>query len=100
MAVFLVGTISIRNEVLWARYVAGVQESLGPFGATVVFRGQKLADLAGLQPRHQVVVLRFKDEATVNAWFRCENYQGLIPLRDKAADVIITTYSDQSTQSS
>ncbi|MDX1800619.1 MAG: DUF1330 domain-containing protein [Marinobacter sp.] len=94
MAAFLIGTITIRDASLWARYVSGVAESLEPFDAEVVFRGRKLRDLAGEQPRETVVVLRFGDAATADAWFQSERYQQLIPLRDRAADVVITTYSD------
>lgn len=94
MAVFLIGTIKVREPSLWSEYVAGVAASLQPFDATVVFRGQKLSDLAGTQPRDTVVVLRFCDAATADAWFHSEQYQALIPLRDKAADVVITTYSE------
>lgn len=94
MAVFLIGTIKVLDESSWAQYVSGVAESLGPFGADVVFRGQKLAELAGSQPREQVVVLRFRDAADADAWFHSEKYQALIPLRERAADVVITTYSE------
>ncbi len=93
MAVFLIGTINVREPSLWAQYVAGVADSLEPFDAQVVFRGRKLADLAGTQPKEAVVILRFQDAATADAWFQSARYQALIPLRDQAADVVITTYS-------
>ena len=89
---YLVGQISVRDEALWRRYVEGVARSLEPFAAEVLFRGRCCAVLAGEQPREQVVVIRFRDRDTLQAWFESPAYQELIPLRDVAADVLITGY--------
>ena len=42
MTAYLIGQIKVKNEDLWQEYVAGVQESLVPFEAKVVFRGKLL----------------------------------------------------------
>ncbi len=92
MAAYLVGQIRLRDPDLWKRYIAGVAESLAPFQAEVVFRGRRVRDLAGVQERKRVVVIRFADLDELNRWHDSDAYQALVPLRDRAADVLITAY--------
>ena len=92
MSAYLIGQIKVKNEDLWQEYVAGVQESLVPFEATIVFRGKLFEVLAGQQDKDLVVVIEFSDQTVLNDWFISEKYQSLITLRDESADVVITTY--------
>lgn len=96
MATYLVGHIRIKDAALWQQYVDGVRESLQPFAAEVVFRGVKTADLAGEHPFDRVVLIRFADQATLQRWFASPAYQSLIPLRDRAAEVVIASYEGSS----
>lgn len=89
---YLVGQVSVRDPELWARYVAGVAASLAPFAAELVFRGSHARDLAGIQPFDRVVVIRFADLDELNRWHDSDAYQALVPLRERAADVVITAY--------
>ncbi|MEG3639698.1 DUF1330 domain-containing protein [Magnetococcus sp. PR-3] len=94
MATYLVGQILIQDQEKWQRYVAGVAESLQPFPSVeLVFRGKKRDVLAGHNPTNDVVVIRFPDGSTLDKWFQSPAYQKLIPLRDEAAQVTITTYA-------
>ena len=92
MAAYLVGHITVKDDELWQKYVSGVQESISPFDAKVVFRGQLDKVLAGQHEHNLVVVIEFSDQSTLDNWFNSEKYQSLISLRDKAANVVITTY--------
>ena len=92
MSAYLVGHIKVKDEPLWQEYVAGVKESLAPFDCTLIFRGRLASVLAGVDDRDLVVVIEFADMSTLERWFRSDSYQGLIPIRDRAADVTITTY--------
>jgi len=87
-----VGHITVKDEELWQEYMAGVSESIAPFDSKVVFRGQLVKILAGEHDYDLVVVIEFSDQSILDAWYSSEKYQSLIPLRDKAADVVITTY--------
>lgn len=93
MPAYLVGQIQVRDEALWQTYVDGVAVSLEGIDARILFRGEKHTDLAGSNPRDQVVVIAFDHEAELERWFQSPAYQTLIPLRDRAADVLITTYT-------
>ena len=92
MSAYLVGHISVKDAELWQEYVAGVQDSLSPFESKIIFRGNLAAVLAGKHDHNLVVVIEFSDLTTLNNWFRSDKYQSLIPIRDKAANVVITTY--------
>jgi uncharacterized protein (DUF1330 family) len=92
MAAYLVGHITVKDDGLWQEYMAGVQESLAPFDCKIIFRGQLDRILAGQHDHNLVVVIEYPDQTTLDNWYGSEKYQSLIPLRDKAADVVITTY--------
>jgi uncharacterized protein (DUF1330 family) len=92
MASYLVGHITVKNDELWQKYVSGVQESLLPFDSKVVFRGKLVSVLAGKHEHDLVVVIEFPDQSTLDNWYSSKKYQALIPLRDKAANVVIMAY--------
>lgn len=94
MAAYIVGTIAVRDEALWARYLAGVAETFGRYGGVVLFRGVAPRPLAGRAHGERVVAARFDDMAALRRWFDSPEYQALIPLRDAAADVVLTAYQD------
>ena len=92
MAAYLIGHVTIKNDNLWQEYVAGVAESLLPYESKIVFRGKLISVLAGEHQHDQVVVIEFQDSATLENWYRSEKYQSIIPIRDRAANVSITSY--------
>lgn len=72
-------------------YAAG---SLVNFNTEVLIRGQLTSVLAGELPYQLTVVIRFPDHATLQDWNRSDGYQKLIPIRDRAADVVIAAYEE------
>nr|WP_302504109.1 DUF1330 domain-containing protein [Geoalkalibacter halelectricus] len=46
----------------------------------------------GAHPYDHTVVIAFTDQDSLGRWFHSELYQSLIPLRDRAADVVIISY--------
>ncbi len=94
MSAYLIGQIKVKNSKLWQQYVDGVAESLIAFDASIMFRGKRFSVLAGHQTYDKVVVIKFADQKTLKSWFYSEKYQSLIPLREKAASVVITAYEE------
>jgi len=92
MAAYLIGHITVKNPDKWKVYVEGVRKSLIPFEAEVVFRGKRAAVLAGELPHENTVVIKFPDQPTLQQWYNSDDYQGLIPNRNEAADVVIISY--------
>jgi uncharacterized protein (DUF1330 family) len=94
MAAYLVGHMTVNDPELWKQYVAGVARSLEPFDARIVFRGQRAAVLGGAHDHDRAVVIRFDDQEKLQGWFRSPAYQALIPLRERAADVVLVSYDE------
>jgi uncharacterized protein (DUF1330 family) len=94
MAAFIVGTIAVRDEALWTRYLEGVAATFRLHGGEVLLRAASPVPLAGRPHGERVVVARFADMAALRRWFDSPEYQALIPLRDAAADVVLTAYGD------
>ena len=92
MAAYLIGHITVKNPDKWKIYVSGVQKSLEPFEAEVIFRGKRARVLAGEHPYQNTVVIKFPDQPTLQKWYQSESYQALIPVREQAADVVIISY--------
>jgi uncharacterized protein (DUF1330 family) len=70
----------------------GVRKSLLPYSAEVIFRGKLHKVLTGEHPHQNTVVIKFPDQATLQEWYQSKEYQELIPIRDRAADVVIISY--------
>jgi len=94
MAAYLIGTIAVRDEALWARYLAGVAETFRRHDGEVMLRAAGPVPLAGRAHGERVVVARFESMAALRRWFDSTEYQALIALRDAAADVVLTAYDD------
>ncbi len=92
MAAYLIGHITVKDPVQWKVYVDGVAKSLSPFGAEVIFRGKRASVLAGGHPYQNAVVIKFPDQPTLQNWYNSQAYQALIPIRDKAAEVVLISY--------
>lgn len=92
---YLMGHITVKEPNAWAAYCAQVPATLAPWGATIMFRGQKTAVLNGQHPQSLTVVIRFPDAASVTAWHDAPAYQALVPLRDAAADVVLLAYEER-----
>ena len=92
MPAYLIGHITVKNPAKWKIYVEGVSKSLIPFEAELVFRGTRATVLAGEHPHTNTVVIKFPDQPTLQQWYHSKDYQGLIPNRDEAADVVIIAY--------
>jgi uncharacterized protein (DUF1330 family) len=92
MAAYLIGHITVKDGDLWEKYVEGVGKSLLPYGSEIVFRGELYKVLTGEHSRQNTVVIRFPDQATLQEWYNSKEYQDLVPIRDRAADVTIISY--------
>lgn len=89
---YVIGTVAVKDEAKWAEYQQKVPGTFGAWGCELVMRGKKFAALAGDLAHPAVVVLRFPSVEALNGWFNSPAYQALIPLRDAAADVVLTAY--------
>jgi uncharacterized protein (DUF1330 family) len=89
---YLVGNITVKDADKWAQYRHEIPATLVPWGAELVFRGKQVATLAGNNPHTDIVVIRFPDIGSLDSWHASAAYQAIIPLRQQAADVVLTSY--------
>lgn len=91
-AAYVIGHITVKDPELWDDYRRQVPATLAPWGASLVFRGRRLAVLGGSHPHADTVVIRFPDAEAAAGWFASAAYQALIPLRERAAEVVLVSY--------
>ena len=90
---YVVGQMTVKNPEKWAQYRSQVLATLIPFGGELVFRGEQVQSFAGVNPHPDIVVIRFPSLDHAQGWHASAAYQSLIPLRQEAADVVLTTYA-------
>jgi uncharacterized protein (DUF1330 family) len=90
---YVVGQITVKQPEKWAQYRSQVLATLLPFGGELVFRGEQVQSFSGVNPHPDIVVIRFPSLGDADGWHASAAYQALIPLRQEAADVVLTTYT-------
>ena len=65
MSACVIGHITVKDADKWAQYRAQVPATLAPWGAELLFRGQRAAVLSGEHAHTDTVVIRFPDAAAV-----------------------------------
>lgn len=91
---YVVGHITVKDSAKWDEYRQQVPDTLAPWGAELVFRGQKAQVLAGEHAHTDIVVIRFPDRAAADSWHASVAYQALVPLRRQAAEVVLLSYEE------
>lgn len=89
---YVIGHIAVKDAGKWEIYRSRVPATLEPWGAELVFRGQRTAIFAGDHAHPDVVVIRFPSPEAARAWYASAAYQALVPLRQQAADVVLLAY--------
>jgi uncharacterized protein (DUF1330 family) len=91
---YVVGHLTVKNDEKWAEYRSQLSGTLVPWGAELVFRGNKVATLGGENLHSNIVVIRFPDIEAVKGWYASPAYQALIPLRLQAAEMDLISYEE------
>jgi uncharacterized protein (DUF1330 family) len=92
VSAYVVGQINIIDPLKWQEYRDQVPGTLVPWNAELVFRGVKAENLALQNAFTDIVVIRFPNLEAAHGWFHSDAYQALIPLREAAANVMLTSY--------
>ena len=92
MAAYLVGHITVRDPGKWQEYLGRVGATISAGGGEVLFRGEMKQELSRSAPGRLIVAVRFPDLDALRRWHASLAYQSLIPIRDAAADVVLSAY--------
>jgi len=94
MTAFFVATAKIKDSEKFQEYAQKAGGTLAPHGGELVLRGLKEDVLAGDADHQTVGIIKFPNQDALMAWFNSDAYQAIVPLRHKAADMTIVTYSE------
>jgi uncharacterized protein (DUF1330 family) len=92
MSAYVIGHMTVKDIDKWAEYRRQVPSTLEPWGAKVIFRGQRSGVLTGEHLHTDTVVIQFPDQDALKGWYSSEAYQALIPLRNEAAEMVLVSY--------
>ena len=94
MSAFLIATAKVKDPEKFQEYGQKAGGTLAPHGGELLLRGLKDSVLAGDVDHQTVGVIKFPNQDALMAWFHSDAYQMIVPLRDKAAEMTIVTYSE------
>ncbi len=94
MSAYLIGHMTIKDTGKWDEYRKQVPSTLEPWGAKLIFRGQRSDVLAGEHHHTDTVVIQFPDQDALKGWYKSKAYQALIPLRSEAAEMVLVSYDE------
>lgn len=83
MTAYIIGDVEVENEEGYRDYTSRTPASIAKFGGEFIVRGGNPAELEGGWSPSRVVVLRFPDRASAQAWYDSDDYQPLKALRHK-----------------
>lgn len=90
---YVIGHITVTDAEKWNEYRNLVPATLEPWGAELVLRGKLAAILAGEHLHTDTVFIRFPSTKAIDGWYTSPAYQSLIPLRKKAAEIVLLSYN-------
>ena len=91
---YVIGHITVKDQEKWAEYRSKVPATLEPWGAELILRGKLCSVLSGNHAHADTVVIRFPDLEALNNWHFSPEYQSLIPLRQKAAQMELLSFEE------
>jgi len=92
MKAFLIAYVTVKDGGKMQAYAKAAGESMQAFGGKVFSKGIAQQQLAGEHEQQNVAVICFPNLENLESWYDSDDYQKLIPLRNEAADIILTSY--------
>lgn len=84
---YLIAEVTILNEEQMKLYREWSTRAMQEFGAEVLVRGGRVEPLEGDWAPQRVVVLKFKDIATAQAYYHSDTYSHARKLREGAGSI-------------
>lgn len=85
MAAYLIGAIGITDPENYAKYSAGVPDTVAAYGGKYLIRGAQGEVAEGTWAPQRLVVLEFESMERAKAWYNSPEYAGLKKLRQSAS---------------
>ena len=81
MTAYLIVTLTIHNEAMFAEYRKQVGDTAEPFGGQFLAAGGKLTVLDGQWEHPGTVIVEFPSRESAECWYESPAYQKIIGLR-------------------
>ena len=92
MKAFFIANVTVKDKKKFDQYAQAAGASMKPFEGKVLTKGKLQRQLAGNISHQNVAIVTFPDETKLDNWYHSKTYQELIPLRDEAADMVLTSF--------
>lgn len=92
MSTFILAQVNIKDLDKFKTYSESVPDTLAPFDGEITLRGKLAGVFTGDNSHNMVAILKFPDQATAKNWYDSDAYQALIPNREQAADMVLSSY--------
>lgn len=90
MPVYLIAAVNkydgADNLAQYDQYVAGGEASLIKYGVEALASDEDPQVIEGRLPARKMVLLKFRDRAQLDAWYKSPEYQRVLPLRQNNSD--------------
>ena len=87
MTAYIIADVTVTNEAQMVQYREWSTRAMREFDAEVLVRGGKVTPLEGAWSPQRVVVLKFKDRATAQAYYDSETYTQARRVREGAGSI-------------
>ena len=84
---YIIADVTVTNEAQMVQYREWSTRAMQEFGAEVLVRGGNPAALEGAWQPQRVVVLKFKDRATAQAYYDSATYTQARKVREGAGSI-------------
>ncbi|HEX3521946.1 MAG TPA: DUF1330 domain-containing protein [Stellaceae bacterium] len=85
MAAYLIADIQVTDPATYDQYRPLAAASVARFGGRFVVRGGKIDLLEGEPEPERIVVIEFADADAARRWYRSEEYQRALKIRQSAS---------------
>ena len=85
MTTYIIADIQVTDPVSYDRYRPLAAASIARFGGRFVVRGGDVDLLEGAPVPERIVVIEFPDADTARRWYRSEEYQTALKIRQAAS---------------
>lgn len=94
MSAYYILQIAVNDPIKLRTYTDAAPATVQKYHGELVFRGKVSEIVSGRPDFTSAAVLRFPDEASAKQWYESTDYQRLVAMRDEAADVTVTRFSE------
>jgi len=84
MKAYLIVTLTVHDEAMFAEYRKQVGDTAKPFGGQFLAAGGKATVLEGQWEHPRTVIIEFPTRESAEAWYKSPDYQKIIDLRLKS----------------